>query len=331
MRQIVRSAAVVMALAALGCGGDEEPVASVAPMAPAASKAERPGNRAPVIERVAFEPEEPGALESVRAVVKASDPEGDPVSLGFAWQVNGHTIDQGGPVVTLPQTRKGDVISVRVTASDGSLESLPQEASTRVRNRAPRLGGMRIEPAGGIHTGVPVTVRPSAEDADGDAVEFEYRWSVNGRSLDEQGPVLDTSGLRRGDVLRVEVTATDGSDESETLASPDITIANASPVIVSKPAGSGPDGVFRYLVFAVDADNDRLRFVLGSAPDGMTFAACSGEIEWTPRPDQEGVHPIEVVVEDLRGGRGSQTFELTIGVTETGGIEGQPAAPAPTP
>ena len=93
------------------------------------------------------------------------------------------------------------------------------------------------------------------------------------------------------------------------------------------PAGTGRDGVFRYQVRAEDPDGSRdLRYSLIQAPEGMSVSPLGGLVQWHPRPDQVGVHPVEIVVEDDAGGRVSQRFDLTL----TPPPDPQaPAAPAP--
>lgn len=315
-------AALAAAVGLLGCGGSEAPPAATsASMMPrsAAGAEAAAGNRAPRIESVRFQPHHPGAGEPVRAVVEASDPDGDGLRFGFAWRLNGEPVPAGGPQVALPQSGKGDEISVWVTASDGLAESAAFEASTRVGNQPPQLHGVQIDPGHRITAGGAVSVRPLVEDPDGDPISFAYTWWVNGATVAETGPALSTENLRRGDAIRVRVVARDGEEESNAIQSPEIEVVNAAPVIVSEPGATGSDGVFRYTVHAEDADGDRgLRFSLARAPEGMTVAPATGDIQWKPGTDQAGRHPVEVVVEDLQGGRASQSFEVIVGFADEG-------------
>ncbi len=73
------------------------------------------------------------------------------------------------------------------------------------------------------------------------------------------------------------------------------------------------DGVFRYKVAAEDRDGDaQLQFRLKDAPAGMSIHPIRGDVTWSPAPDQAGTHTISVIVDDLHGGRSSQTFEVTV-------------------
>ena len=188
---------------------------------------------------------------------------------------------------------------------------------TSIRNAAPRLEGLAIEPGGPVVAGMDIVARPNARDADGDAVSFRYEWTVNGRSLREEGPVLSTRDLRRGDVAQVSVFADDGEDESEMLQSPKLAIVNAPPRIVSRPEATTEDGEFRYHVKAEDPDGDTdLQFRLEQAPDGMSVDPASGIITWQPTPGLSGTHEVSVMVDDLQGGLSRQTFEVVVHAPE---------------
>lgn len=314
---------VVVGTLALACGGDDLKPSSVRPMQSreAVRDSGSDANRAPAIRSLRFEPDRPVSGEPVRAVAEAADPDGDPVRLSYVWSVNGEQVRGDGATLSLARAARGDTIAVRVTPSDGRRDGPAEEAEVVVGNRAPRLRGIKIDPAGRITAGGEISVDPTAEDPDGDAVEYEISWWVNDRRADEEGPVLSTKDLRRGDKVRVRVVASDGREESDPIESPEIEVVNAVPVIVSEPQ-SAEQGAFRYRVQVEDPDGDRvLRFSLAEAPAGMRVDSVSGVVEWTPAPDQQGTFPVEVVVDDRHGGTASQRFDLTIAAP--------PAAPAP--
>ena len=323
---------LALAAAGVGCEAGEDPIerATGDRMQPrvsreAAQARAATSNSAPSVDTVHFEPPQPGAGAPVRARVVASDSDGDALSFGFVWTLNGRRLSGGGPQASLSRSRKGDEIGVTVTASDGRAKSAPFEAFAQVGNRAPILRGLRIEPGANITAGGRVTVRPDATDSDGDVLSFRYDWSVNENAIAEDGPALSTRGLRRGDRIRVAVVATDGEEDSNRIESIEITVANAMPVIVSVPGSPDGSGGFRYQVRAEDSDGDRnLRFSLTTAPEGMTLDSLFGELAWTPRDDQRGVFPVEIRVEDLQGGWAIQRFEVTVGAGER---EAPPASP----
>ena len=323
-----RFARIWLALAALAlaCGGGEEAQApATKPMGHARAEAQdAPGNQPPAIERVGLEPREPLPGSEVRATVRATDPDGDPVTLAYEWRLDGERLRADAPALRLEYAAKGQELEVRVRASDATSESAPAHASTTIGNQRPEVLGLRVDPLEEVARGGSVVVSPHAQDADGDALEFRYHWTVNGHALEEAGESLATEGLGRGDEILVEVVASDGEAESARFASAPVRVGNAPPTIVSSPGAGFDGGVFRYRLEARDPDGDRgLRYRLLSGPEGMTVDPVLGEVQWTPRRDQTGTHAVDVVVEDPAGGSGAQTFEVTVREVEA---EQAPAA-----
>jgi hypothetical protein len=52
----------------------------------------------------------------------------------------------------------------------------------------------------------------------------------------------------------------------------------------------------------------------------MSIDFLTGEVLWVPAAEQRGLFPVEIAVDDTRGGRASQRFDIEVG-------EGTPAAP----
>jgi hypothetical protein len=200
-------------------------------------------------------------------------------------------------------------------------ESPEPAPRARATNRAPLIRAMQVDPAPRVRGGADVRVVVDAQDPDGDEIELHYTWFVNDEEVEQQGPVFHTTSLARGDHVRVEAVASDGRAESAPMRSPLLEVENGLPRIVSQPQAPGPDGVFRYQVQVEDPEGDTgLRFSLAKGPRGMHVHAVRGLVEWVPEPDQVGVHPVEIVVQDSAGGEMHQSFELS--------IDAPPAAPA---
>ncbi len=310
--------------AGIGCGGGEPPAPDAAvraALAPAASEA----NRAPQIERLRLEPAEPMPGDRVRAVVSVRDPDGDRVTQEFRWELAGAPLAASGAEIELRGAAKGDPLEVWVSASDGRAESEPARASTTVANRRPVLENVALQPIGAVLPGEPALATPVARDPDGDAVEFRFRWTVNQARVDApEEASFATAGLAPGDEIRVQVVASDGESESDAVWSGVLLVGNAAPEIVSTPAAVALGEPFRYSVEARDPEGDRsLRYQLRKGPEGMSMNPILGEVHWQPRPEQAGVHAVEIAVEDSRGARVVQVFELTVGAPAAA----PPAAP----
>jgi hypothetical protein len=318
-----RGLALLCLGAALGCGADDAPPGAAAPAPPAAAAA-RAGNAPPVLGALSLRPSAPVSGERVRAVVEASDPDGDPVRLGFRWRLGDQRSDAGGPAFDLPERSRGLRLEVQVVATDGKLESEPASAAAWVENQPPVIDSVVIEPAAEITVEQQLVASTFAVDPDGDPVEITYRWLVNDSPVDAAGSTLAAPAFRRGDRIRLQVSASDGDAESEAVLGPEIQVLNAPPRIVSSPAGFDEAGSFRYAVRVEDPDLDRsLRFRLLQAPAGMGIDWLAGTVRWTPAESQAGAHDVVIEVDDQAGGVTTQAFRLQVAFEP----KAKPAAP----
>jgi len=312
MRIIGWIAAVVLVAGATACGGSDEAAAPAAPLKVerAASTAE---NHAPVIRSVRLNPAAPIDGDRVHAVVSVTDEDGDPIALGFEWQISGRVVPAGEASIELKGVTKRDLIEVVVKASDGKLQSNTARAEARVPNRRPRLVGIAIRPQPEVLPGEVLVATAQANDPDKDPISYSYRWRVNGERKMDTGDTFETDGLVKGDEIQAIVIANDGTADSDDLASVVVRVGNSHPEIVSVPEGNWTNEGFRYDVQARDPDNDGpLRYSLKKGPNGMRVDSVLGKVFWKPAPDQMGVHPIEIAVSDALGATSTQIFEITV-------------------
>jgi hypothetical protein len=312
----VGTATLAVLLAA--CGSDEEPLAMGAPMGAGPEAQEQAvlaagsGNQPPVIESVVLRPREPRAGEELKAQVRFSDPDGDRVTLAYRWTVTGRRV-KAGPSLHIEKLPKGARIEVEVVASDGHGESEPMADSVGVGNQPPVVLGVVLEPLGEVTVAQEVAASPRASDPDGDGLEFQYTWWVNGKPADVDGPMLPKGSFRRGDTIELSVVATDGRDESEPLRSQAIEVVNAAPRITSRPGSFDDEGAFRYELAVEDADGDRRhRYHLVEGPEGMLIDAFQGVVSWEPQENQAGAHSVVLEVKDRAGGSDRQSFALNV-------------------
>ncbi len=312
----------------LACGSAEPPETAeeAAASAVAAKSAAAAQNRAPAIARVMLRPADPSAGERVTAEPVASDPDGDTVRFDFEWHIGGRRQSEAGPRLTIPAGSKGAQIEVKVIATDGKSQSSPALASAWVSNRAPRITSLIVDPSSEVTVQSPVTASARAEDQDGDFLEYTYTWLVNERMTQQDGNVLDPKYFKRGDRIKVHAVASDGEDESEPVVSPPLTVVNSAPRVISSPAGFDERGSFRYTVRAEDPDGDRhFRYRLLEGPAGMTVGRMSGKLAWRPALGHNGKHTVTIEVDDVAGGKTTQSFDLEV----TAGSPPAPAASAP--
>lgn len=323
------------ALALAGCGSDEPPQPKATPIggkAPIGGKtegaAEPAVNHPPVIQRIDLSPDKPTPGAIITAEVEFSDPDGDDVSLSYDWAVDGVRAGEDQSTLLLGDFPKGSRIQLTVIARDGDSKSQPETVSTDVANRPPKMLGVVIEPLDEVRANRDIAANPRAQDADDDALEYVYRWRINGELVDVEGPILTADHYRRGDEIQLTVEANDGEESSEPLRSAPFTVANSPPQITSTPGAFDEDGTFRYSVLAEDPDGDRiLRYALVTGPEGMEIDVVRGELTWTPTPEQAGSHPVTIEVDDRMGGVSTQSFDVRVEFEEAPSAE-PPAVPA---
>lgn len=273
-------------------------------------------NAAPTVTEVRFVPATPLPGEPLQAVAVVSDPDGDPVTLHYEWELDGSRIVADGERIVVPEADRQSRVTVSVTASDGSEQSLPVITEARLGNRAPRIEELQIETLDAAEDDVADAqweVHAVVDDPDGDHTSFRVDWIVNGVVVEEDAERFSKSRVRRGDEVRVRVVAFDGESESIPLESASIVMENGSPVIVSQPPGIDRSGVFRYLPRVEDRDGDeRFSFRLLEGPEGMQLDPETGELVWTPSLSQPGSHRVELEVADELGATSRQVFHVLV-------------------
>jgi hypothetical protein len=277
-------------------------------------------NTAPGMPEVAIEPARPLRSAPARAVIvrPAVDPDGDKVSYRFEWLVDGVPIGITGENFPGEKLRKGALVGVRVTASDGELEGPQALALARVADTPPGPLEVALEPAAPRRDRpiVAKIVKP-ATDVDEDPISYEYRWSVNGepRNLPAGAAELPPALFGKHQAVKVEVRATDG-ELSGPPATAEVKVLNSVPtapaVVIQPEVPRKGDGLRAVIATpAEDADNDPLAYKFTWKKNGQPFSGA-----------QNGGR-------EVPGGavaRGDR-FEVTV-VASDGEVDGPPATAA---
>ena len=133
-----------------------------------------PGDDPPQVHSVSITPAIPRTNDLVTAVVDASDPDGDPITLDYSWSRNGAQI-VGAAASTLDLSvagagDRGDAIAVTVTASGVASSSPTASAPVTVADSPPvfaqDLGALTNS------EGDAISLSAAAYDADGDAITY---------------------------------------------------------------------------------------------------------------------------------------------------------------
>jgi hypothetical protein len=199
-------------------------------------------NAAPVVDTASTTPSSPTTGQTLTAAYTAHDADGDTLTPSYQWSKNGTDISGANGstlnLATAGNGDKGDLIRVRVTVSDGTASSAPLTAApVTVANSGP-AATVALSPAN-PGSNATVTATATKSDPDGDAVSLTYVWKVNGsikRTFSSASALSDSLDLSvagngdPGDVVRVEVTPSDGTLGGSTAAD-QVTVAAAAPTV----------------------------------------------------------------------------------------------------
>jgi hypothetical protein len=150
-----------------------------------------------------------------------------------------------------------------------------------------------------------------ATDRDGDSVDIDYKWFINDKERYEfRNEVLPARAFEKGDVIVVEVVASDG-DRETSQRSRELIVANSPPRFLADPRALRDIDGFR--VEATDDDGDALQFSLQGAPEGMTVDKDLGVLRYKGSVDEPGgAYRIKVVANDGDGGKAGWDFGIEL-------------------
>src|SRR4030042_5803417 len=244
-------------------------------------------NSPPVISSANILPEKPNKESEFNLSIQSKDSDGDSVTYQFQWVRNDEEIiGENKNTLKGGSFKKGDLIQVRVTPSDGKVSGTPfLSAPVKVLNSPPVLKEVWIEPKVAY-----VTDRLKATlkslDPDGDFIYHTYQWEKNGTLLsEEREEILERGRFKKGDSIAVIVTPDDREILGPPKKSETLIISNSPPLILSSPPTSVEKTTYFYQVKANDPDNDPIAFALRSGPKGMEMDKKTGLIKWEIRKD----------------------------------------------
>ena len=185
------------------------------------------------------------------APLNASDPDGDPLTLGYSWLVNGLPL-AGGSTLSGAFVR-GDQVACVVTASDGWLSQSRTSRTLTILDAAPVVTAVSV--SGGACGGV-FTCNVDAQDADGDPLTLHYKWLADGKVITGQlSQTLPARKVAAGQLVSCAARADDGLIFAPQVVSQAVAASDGAPVIASVaiPASAHPGTP---LTCAVSASDD---------------------------------------------------------------------------
>jgi formylglycine-generating enzyme required for sulfatase activity len=213
------------------------------------------------------------------AEVDLQDADGDTVFATYSWSADGVVTSWVDATVPAGAISRGQMWTVTVTPHDDEGAGEPAVASVRVENGAPVVETLDLGPSP-VFTDSTLTASASAVDADGDATELSYVWTVNGLPLSVAGPTLNgATHFDKGDVVRVTVAASDLEGPGPSRASADVVVENSpptAPVVGIRPATPivGEALSCALLTAATDADGDPIQYSFAWEVDGVGYTGA---------------------------------------------------------
>lgn len=166
---------------------------------------------------VAIDPLVPTTSDSLVCSLQepAVDPEGGEVQYAFAWTVDGEDAGIDGLVVDAERTRRDEVWTCRVTATDPEGASADETwAAVSIANTPPGPPELVLEPASPLVTEwLLCEVTDGADDADADPLVYDRQWFRNDEPFELDDDRVEAWLTEVGDTWRCQVAAWDGTAE----------------------------------------------------------------------------------------------------------------------
>jgi len=189
---------------------------------------------------VTLSPGAPTNADDIRAEVERSDVDGDPVSVRYAWTVDGVATDYDTDTIRGAATEHGQVWAVTVTPFDADDSGVVATAEVRVENTLPTMRSVSVSPVAPYVTD-DLVAEASGRDDDGDALAYTYRWIADGAEVQSgASDTLAAGSFTKNQQIYVEVTPNDGFGQGEPLASDIVVSLNSMPSGASVAIGPDP-------------------------------------------------------------------------------------------
>jgi hypothetical protein len=169
-------------------------------------------NSRPIILEIKIEPKTASARDDLKAYVKSSDADGDPVYYTYQWEKNGVILsEEKKEMLQRGRFRKGDSVTVTVTPDDRETQGRPKKSDPAIISNSPPV----------ITSSPPTSVEKAtylyqvvANDPDNDPITFTLKSAPKGMEIDK------STGLVRWEIRKedtgphlVEIEASDDSGD----------------------------------------------------------------------------------------------------------------------
>ncbi len=253
----------------------------------------------------------------LRYDANATDPDNNPLSYDLVVEPDGMAVDPTtGTVVWTPSASQLGPQNVTLRVQDGKGGVDLQSFTVNV-TQADTPPVITSTPKGPAVVGLPYFYQVTAQDAENNTITFSLTAFPNGMAIDPNtGLVTWTPTSDQLGSQQVEITASDNQGASTTQIFDLPVVATAvdhPPTITSTPPETALFGsTYLYQVTATDPDADALTYSLPTEPAGMSIDPDTGLVSWKPTAGELGANPVEVRVDDGRGGYATQTYSINV-------------------
>jgi hypothetical protein len=238
-------------------------------------------NSAPVISDAVLSSTSPVEGDSISVSIAASDDDGDTISYGYAWFVNGVQVSTA-ETIDSNLFDKHQSIYVELTPHDGRVDGTTVTSNTASAvNTPPEIVTLDLDPSE-LYTDDEVSAAVSTADADGDDVSLSYAWTVDGADPGVTSSSLPGSAyFDKHQTVAVTVTPNDG-EEDGLQATTSVEVLNSPPTapeLSTEPVY--PEAMVDDIVCSIgtgstDADGDSISYSFTWDVDGVPYLAGGG-------------------------------------------------------
>ncbi len=191
------------------------------------------GNSPPTLASVSLSPGTAYTNDTLTASAgAATDPDGDPVTLSYAWTVDGSSTGTSASTLSgITYFERDDLVVVTVTPTDGTDTGTAVSDSITISNTPPTDPTVAIAPSApmeGIDDLI-CGITAASTDADGDSINYTFYWEVDGYEYPDAdtastylGPFTTTytddsvpsSDIVEGEIWTCYAVADDGTNSS---------------------------------------------------------------------------------------------------------------------
>ncbi len=263
----------------------------------------------------------------------ASDPDGQALTFSIANKPAWASFNAAtGQLIGTPGTgQAGTYSGITIAVSDGAaIASLPAFTITvAAANRAPVISGTPAT------TAVPAqaySFRPTAQDADGDALTYSIQGRPSWASFSTANGTLSGTPATAdvGTFRNIVISVSDGK-VSVSLPAFTITVsaANRAPTISGTPVTTAVvSQAYSFRPTAQDADGDTLTYSIQGRPSWATFDTTTGTLSGTPAAANVGTFPgVVISVSDGTVTTALPAFTITVSAATTSSVTVRWVAP----